>query len=153
MSTKYTKWHYNRPNDNKMYQHLKFQCPPKCTQNWVLWLENMPSVNRDTCVKTCLRESSILVVFGEKAFPIVLNGYGAVAIAGAVYGKVKLNWVFTRYNVSSLNAHSQNVVSQNNISPKTLSTAFPQITDVWSNDVFPKRRLVKQCFPIQPYFC
>jgi hypothetical protein len=34
-----TKWHENRPNGNKIYQHLPLQDPPKFTQIWIFGLK------------------------------------------------------------------------------------------------------------------
>jgi hypothetical protein len=48
MATKYTQWPFNRPNRHKICKHLSFQDPPKFTQNWDFWLENMPSGSPDS---------------------------------------------------------------------------------------------------------
>jgi hypothetical protein len=39
------KWPKNRPSFHKIYQHLPWQDPPKCTQIIFFWFENKPSGN------------------------------------------------------------------------------------------------------------
>jgi hypothetical protein len=42
---KYIKLQLNKPNDHKIYQHLRFATPCKIYPNWELWCENIPSGN------------------------------------------------------------------------------------------------------------
>jgi hypothetical protein len=55
LATKYTKRPQNVPNGHRIYQmakHLRLQDPPKFSQIWDFWSENMPSGNRAFQVST-----------------------------------------------------------------------------------------------------
>jgi hypothetical protein len=66
-----------------------------------------------------------LAVFGEKAFPIVLNSEGDVAIAGAEYGLVKCYCItrnFTHNGVTSARLHNDIIYNMYILSTDISST-------------------------------
>jgi hypothetical protein len=62
MATKYPKWQQNRPNGDKIYQHLSFIARhSKIYPNWDFWFENVPSgipVQKQKCLRKLLPKNA-----------------------------------------------------------------------------------------------